>query len=86
MRMNKKAKLKQPQKQKGNKLLTPDDTRDIARYTVPFALGKKQRQHLGLLNEILHQTKSLEKVASMYCGNSKKLVNVYFERLIIQND
>ena len=28
MRMNKKAKLKQPQKQKGNKLLTPNDTRE----------------------------------------------------------
>jgi len=29
MRMNKKAKLQQPQKEKGNKLLTPDDTREI---------------------------------------------------------
>ena len=51
----------------------PDGTRDIARYTVPFALGKKQRQHRGLLNEILRQTKALEKVVSIYCGNSKNL-------------
>ena len=53
--------------------IPPDGTRNIARYTIPLALGKKHRHHRTILNEILHQTKSVERVASKYCGKSKKL-------------
>jgi hypothetical protein len=53
--------------------IPPDGTRNIARYTIPLALGNKQRNHRAILNEILRQTKALEKLASMYCGNSKNL-------------
>ena len=64
----------------------PDGTRDIAKYTVPFALGQKQKQHQSLLNLVLKQTAELQKVRSMYCGITKKFVNVVFELVIIQND
>ncbi len=39
----------------------PDGVRDIARYTIPFALGKKQSDHQPQLIKILQQTKGLEK-------------------------
>lgn len=64
----------------------PDGTRNIAKYTVPFALGQKQKQHQSLLNLVLKQTAELQKVRSMYCGKTKKIVNVFFELVIIQND
>ena len=64
----------------------PDGTRDIAKYTVPFALGQKQKNHQALLNLVLKQTAELQKVRSMYCGITKTIVNVLFELVIIQND
>ena len=64
----------------------PDGTRDIAKYTVPFALGQKQKNHQALLNLILKQTAELQKVRSMYCGITKTIVNVLFDLVIIQND
>ncbi len=39
----------------------PDGVQDIARYTTPFALGKKQSDHQPQLIKILRQTKGLEK-------------------------
>jgi hypothetical protein len=67
-------------------VVPPDGTRDIAKYTIPFALGKKPKQHHHLLNEILRQTTELELVQFKYCGDSKQKGNVCFERVIIQND
>jgi hypothetical protein len=55
-------------------VVPPDGTHNIARYTFPFALGQKQKQHRELLNEILRQTKALiEKEQLKYCSDSKKL-------------
>lgn len=64
----------------------PDGTRDIAKYTVPFALGQKQKNHRPQLNLLLQQTAELQRVRSRYCGKTKRFVNVYFELIIIQND
>ncbi len=39
----------------------PDGVQDIARYTLSFALGTKQKDHHPQLIEILWQTKELQK-------------------------
>ncbi len=49
-------------------VVTPDGVQDIARYTIPFSLGIKQKDHQRQLIEILQQTKDLEKVISRYWG------------------
>lgn len=64
----------------------PDGTRDIAKYTFPFALGQKQQQHQSILNLVLQQAAALKQVRSRYCGILKAFVNVYFELVIVQND
>jgi hypothetical protein len=38
-----------------------DGVQDIARYTIPFALGEKQSDHQPQLIKILWQTNGLEK-------------------------
>ncbi len=43
-------------------VVPPDGIRDIAKYTFPFAIGKKQEDHQVLLLEILQQTKELEQI------------------------
>ncbi len=43
-------------------VVPPDGVHDIAKYTFPFALGKKQEDHQVLLLEILQQTKELEQI------------------------
>jgi hypothetical protein len=64
----------------------PDGERDIARYTIPFALGKKRRDHQPQLIEILRQTKELEKVTTRFCKDSNSCEPTWFERVVIQND
>ena len=66
--------------------LPPDGVRDIARYTLPFALGKKQKNHHSLLIEVLEQTKGLEKVTLRFCKDSQSCEPIWFERVVIQND
>jgi hypothetical protein len=67
-------------------ILPPDGVRDIARYTIPFALGIKQKDHQRQLIEILKQTKDLERVINRYCKDSNSCEPTYFERVIVQND
>ncbi len=43
-------------------VVPPDGIRDIVKYTFPFALGKKQKDHQVLLLEILQQTKELKQI------------------------
>ncbi len=65
----------------------PDDgVQDIARYTIPFALGKKQSDHQPQLIEILWQTKGLEKVTSRFCKDTNSCEPTWFEQVVIQND
>jgi hypothetical protein len=40
----------------------PDGVQDIAKYTIPFALSKKQSDHQPQFIKILRQTKRLEKL------------------------
>ncbi len=42
-------------------VVPPDGIRDIAKYTFPFVLGKKQKDHQVHLLEILRQTKDWNK-------------------------
>jgi hypothetical protein len=64
----------------------PDGVQDIARYTIPFALGKKPSDHQPQLIEILWQTKGLEKVTSRFCKDANSCEPTWFERVVIQND
>ncbi len=64
----------------------PDGVRVIARYTIPFALGKKQSDHQPQLIKILWQTKRLEKVTSRCCKDTNSCEPTWFERVVIQND
>jgi hypothetical protein len=64
----------------------PDGVRDIARYTIPFALGKKQSDHQPQLINILWQTKGLEKVTSRFCKDINSCEPTWFEQVVIQND
>ena len=64
----------------------PDGVQDIARYTIPFALGKKQSDHQSQLIKILWQTKGLEKVTSRFCKNTNSCELTWFEQVVIQND
>jgi hypothetical protein len=66
--------------------LSPDGVRDIARCTIPFALGIKQKDHQQQLIEISQQTKDLKKVISSYYKDSNSCEPTYFERVVIQND
>jgi hypothetical protein len=67
-------------------ILLPDVIRDIARYTIPFALEIKQKDHQQQLIEILKKTKDLEKVINKYCKDSNSCEPTYFEQVIIQNN
>ncbi len=42
-------------------VVPPDGVRDIAKYTFPFALGKKQKDHQVLLLEIIDRQKNWNK-------------------------
>jgi hypothetical protein len=64
----------------------PDDVQDIAIYTIPFALGKKQSDHQPQLIKILWQTKGLEKVTSRFCKDTNSCEPTWFEQVVIQND
>ncbi len=63
----------------------PDGVWDIARYTIPFALGKKS-DHQPQRIEILRQTKGLEKVTSRFCKDTNSCEPTWFERVVIQSD
>ncbi len=67
-------------------VVPPDGVPDIAKYTFPFALGKKQKDHQVLLLEILRQTKELEQITYQYCRYTTLCEPTYFERVVIQND
>jgi hypothetical protein len=64
----------------------PDGVQDIARYTIPFALGKKRSDHQPQLIKILRQTKGLEKVTSRFCKDTNSCKSTWFERVVIKND
>jgi hypothetical protein len=63
-----------------------DGVRDIARYTLPFALGTKQRDHHPQLIKILWQTKELQKVTYRFCKDSNSCEPTWFELVVIQSD
>ena len=67
-------------------VVPPDGVSDIAKYTFPFALGKKQKDHQVLLLGILQQTKELEQITYQYCRDTNSCKPTYFERVVIQND
>ncbi len=67
-------------------VVPPDGVCDIAKYTFPFALGKKQKDHHVLLLKILQQTKELEQITYQYCRDTNLCKPTYFERVVIQND
>jgi hypothetical protein len=48
----------------------PNGVQGIARYTLPFALGTKQKDHHPQLIEILWQTKELQNVTYRFCKDS----------------
>jgi hypothetical protein len=62
----------------------PDGVQDIARYTIPFAFGKKS-DHQPQLIKILRQTKGLEKVTSRFCKDTNSCEPTWFEQVVIQN-
>jgi hypothetical protein len=64
----------------------PDGVQDIASYTIPFALDKKQSDCQPQLIEILRQTKGLEKVTSRFCKDTNSCEATWFQRVVIQND
>jgi hypothetical protein len=64
----------------------PDGVRDIARYTLPFALGTIQKDHHPQLIKILQQTKELQKVTYRFCKDSNSCEPTWFELVVIQND
>ncbi len=59
--------------------MPPDGVRDISRYTIPFALEKKQSDHQPQLVKILQQTKGLEKVIDRNCD----VLPIYYDLLIV---
>ena len=67
-------------------VVPPNGVCDIAKYTFPFALGKKQKDHQVLLLEILQQMKELEQIIYRYCRDTNLCKPTYFERVVIQND
>ncbi len=66
--------------------MMPDGVRYIARYTLPFTLGTKQKDHHPQLIEILRQTKELQKNTFRFCKNSNSCEPTWFELVLIQND
>ena len=64
----------------------PGGVWDIAKYTIPFTLGKKQSDHQPQLIKILWQTKGLEKVTSRFCKDTNSCEPTWFEQVVIQND
>ncbi len=67
-------------------VVPPDGICDIAKYTFPFALGKKQKDHQVLLLEILRHAKELEQITYQYCRDTNSCEPTDFERVVIQND
>ncbi len=66
--------------------MLPDGVQDIARYTLPFALGTKQKDHHPQLIKILRQTKELQKVTYRFCKDSNSCGPIWFELVVIQNE
>jgi hypothetical protein len=66
--------------------MPPDGVQDIDRYTFPFALGTKQKDHHPQLIKILWQTKELQKVTYRFCKDSNSCELTWFELFVIQND
>ncbi len=64
----------------------PDGVWDIARYTLPFTLRTKQKNHYPQLIEILWQTKELQKVTNRFCKDSYSCESTWFELVVIWND
>ncbi len=64
----------------------PDGVQDIARYTLPFALGTKQKDHHPQLIEILRQIKEIQKFTYIFCNDSNSCEPTWFELVVIQND
>jgi hypothetical protein len=64
----------------------PDCVQDIARYTLPFTVGTKQKDYHPQLIKILWQTKELQKVTYRFCKDSNSCEPTWFKLVVIQND
>ena len=67
-------------------IVPPDNERDIEKYTIPYALGVKQKEHQKVLISLLKETSHLEKIHKRYCPVEKRLVDCVFIRVVYQAD
>ena len=67
-------------------LVPEDSVRDIKRYTAPYSLGIKQKEHQSTLLKLLQETASLEKVHWRYSAKEGDVVPTVVVTSAIQND
>ena len=64
----------------------PREKRNVKRYTVPLAFGKKQKEHQYQLSLVLKDVKRLEVPVKRWCHSTKTMVPSAFYNMGIQND
>lgn len=67
-------------------LEAPREERNVQRYTVPLAFGKKQKEHQYQLSCVLKDVKRLEEPVKRWCLSTKTMIPSAFYNMGIQND
>ena len=64
----------------------PDEERNIQRYTVPFALGRKKKVHQTQIIQAFNEVTALETPTYRWCGIEKRMIQTVIFNAGIQND